>query len=78
MTDFWVSGSCFCGHDGVEDTKGGGHLSPNKWVLNAVGFKLTGEAPVQYGVGLGVWGISWAGEATQETSSYNYPQFLRN
>ena len=45
-----VGGGCHCGHDGVDDTKGDGLILIGRWVLDAVGFKLTGETPVQSSV----------------------------
>ena len=56
MKYFWVSGSCRCFHDGVDDTKGYGLLLIGRWFLFSIGFKMTGEVPVQASVGLGVWG----------------------
>ena len=40
----------------MNDAKVGVILSFYRWVLDAVGFKLTGKAPVQSCVGLGIWG----------------------
>ena len=47
-------------------------------VLNTVGFKLVGEASVQFGVGLGVWRLSRVREAIQEVGRHNRPPRLRN
>ena len=35
----------------------------DRWVLDAIGFKLPGKAPIQSGVGLGVWRISSFGKS---------------
>ena len=65
------------GHDGVDNAKGDGLLSFERMVLDAIGFKLTGEASVQSGVGLGVCRISREGEAIQEVGHRNHPPCLR-
>ena len=66
VSGFGFGGGGFRNHNGLDDSKGGGFLSLDKWFLDAIGFKLTAEAPVQSGVGLGVWRISWFGEAIQD------------
>ena len=53
MTGFWVGGGDCHGHDGLDDDKGDSLASLDWKVFNAVGFKMTGEASVQYGLGLG-------------------------
>ena len=50
MMCFWFGGGCGCGHNGVEYTKGDGIILLDRWVLDAIGFKLMGDAPVQYSV----------------------------
>ena len=42
------------------------------------GFKLTGETSIHSGVDLGVWRLSWVGEAIQEVGRRNFPPCLRN
>ena len=54
MAGFGVRGCGRCGHDGLDDAEGGGLISLDRRVLNTVGFKLTGKASIQSGVGLGV------------------------
>ena len=44
MTGFGVGVCCLCDHNGVDGAKGGGLVLLYRWFLNAVGFKLTGEA----------------------------------
>ena len=63
-----------CGHNGVDNAKGGGLFSFEQRIFDAVGFKLTGEVSVQSGVGLGVWKIYGANEAIQEVGCRNRPQ----
>ena len=41
------------------------------------GLNLTGETPVQSGVGLCIWGISWVVEAIQELGCRNHQPRLR-
>ena len=50
----WFRGFYGRVHDDVDDSKRGGLLLFDKFYLNAVVFKLNGEAPVQSGVGLGI------------------------
>ena len=61
-----IGGLCVFFNDGMNDSEGGGILSLDQWVLDAIGFKLTGEALVQSGVGLGVWGFYGIREDIQE------------
>ena len=58
---FGVGVGGLCGHDGVYDSEGCSLLSLGRGVLGAVGFNLKSEAPVQSGVGLGIWVIYWVG-----------------
>ena len=46
--------------------------------LKAIGFKLLGKTPVQYGVGLGVRSFSWVGKSIQEVGCRNLLPCLRN
>ena len=49
-----------------------GDLTDHRYTgIDAAGFNLSGEAYVQYGVVLGVWGFSGIGEATQEVGHHN-------
>ena len=48
----------------MDDAKWGGLFLFDWRVIDAVGFKLPIEMSAQSGVGLGVWRISWVGEAT--------------
>ena len=78
LTGFGVVGDCRCGHNGVDNAKGGGIFSFERRVLNAVGFNMTGEATAQSSVSLGVWRLSCFREAIQEVDRRNCPPFLRN
>ena len=49
----------------MDAAKGDELLFLGRGVLYEMVFKLTGYASVQSGVGLGVWRISWVGEAIQ-------------
>ena len=62
----------------MDDAEWDGLFSFDPRVLKAVGFKLLGEMSVQSGVGLGVGGFSWVGEAIQEVGCRNCPQCLKN
>ena len=62
----------------MNNSEGGGIFLFDRRVLDAVGFKLTFETYVKSGVGLGVWRISWVGEAIQEVGCHNIPPCLRN
>ena len=62
----------------MDDAKWDGLFSFDPRVLKAVCFKLPGETSVQSGVGLGVGGVSWVGEAIQEVGRRNFPQCLKN
>ena len=42
-------GSFRCGHDGVDNAKGGGLFLLDRWVLDAIGFKLVDETYVYSG-----------------------------
>ena len=77
MSGFGVGGGGCCCHDGVDNAEGDGLFSFERMVLDAIGFKLTGEASVQSGVGLGVCRISREGEAIQEVGHRNHPPCLR-
>ena len=50
----------------MDNAKAGSLFLFDRRVLNAVGFKLMGEASVQSGLGLGFWGFSKIWEAIQE------------
>ena len=50
MTCFGVGGGCHCIHDGVDDANGDGLILIVRWFLDAVGFNLMVEAPVQSSV----------------------------
>ena len=52
----------------MDDAKWNGLFLFDRRVLKAIGFKLPGETYLQSGVGLGVGGGSWVGEAIQEWS----------
>ena len=78
MSGFGVGGGVPRGHDGLENAKEGRIFSLERRFLDVVGFKLTGEASVQFGVGLGVWRLSRVREATQEAGLRNHPLRLRN
>ena len=49
---FGVGGGGSCGHDRVNNSKGGGLLTLGGDILDPVVFDLTDEAPVQAGVSL--------------------------
>ena len=46
LMGFGVGGDDRCAHDGVDNSEGGGLLSFEQRVLDAVVFKLTGEMPL--------------------------------
>ena len=58
--------------------RGGRLLSLYRWVIDTVCLNRTVEAPVQFCVDLGVWGLSWFLEAIQEVVCRNLPPCLRN
>ena len=62
----------------MDDAEWDGHVLFDQRFLQAVGFELTGEMSVQSGVGLGVGGLSWVREATQDVGCRNFPPCLRN
>ena len=78
MTSFGVRGGGCRSHDKLDDSEGGVLLSIDRRVLNAVGFKLTGEVSVQSGVGLFTGEGSWVREAIQEVVHCNRLPRLRN
>ena len=78
ITFFGGGGGGRCGHDGMDNTEGGSILSFDRKVLDAIGFKLTGEASVQSGLGLGVWKFSRVGEAIQDVGHRNIPPLMRD
>ena len=78
MTDLLVRGCCGRGHDGVDDSKGDWFCLLVMLVLNIIGFKLAGEAAVQYSVGLGIWRFYGIGETIQEIDHCNCPPCLEN
>ena len=65
IAGFGFSGGCRCSRIGLDDAKGGGLLFLYKFFLNAVVFKLNGEAPFQSGVVLGIWDFYAVGKATR-------------
>ena len=73
MTGLGVRGGVGCGQDGANNAEGGGLFLFERRVLDAVGFKMTGEASVQPGAGLGIWRLSRAREAIQEVGLQNCP-----
>ena len=78
MTGFGFGGGGHRGHNGSDNTKEDNLLSFERRVLNAVGFKLMGEASVQSSVGLGVWRISRVREAIRKVGRRNCSPRLRN
>ena len=78
VTGFGVGDGGCRGQYQLDDAKGDSLLSLERWVLNAVGFNLTCEASIQYGVGLGFWRLSRVREAIQEVGRRNIPPRLRN
>ena len=62
----------------MDNAKGGGFFPCDRRVLDPIGFKLPGEPHVQSVVGLGVYGLPRAWEASQEVGRRNRPPFLRN
>ena len=50
VTGFGFSVSCRCSHYIVDNAKEGGLRLLDRWVLDALGLKLPGEAPVHSGV----------------------------
>ena len=62
----------------MDTVKWDGLLSFDPRVFKAVGFKLTGETSIQYGVGLGIRRIYWVGESIREVRHRNHPPCLRN
>ena len=62
----------------MDDIKGGGIIYLYRWGIDAVVFRLIGEAHVQSSVGLSVWGVSWVGEAIQELVCRNLLLCLGN
>ena len=73
MGGFWGQGQCYCGQNGVDYAKGDDILFIEIRFLDAVFFNRTGEAPVQFGVVLGVWGVYWFREAIEEVGCHNRP-----
>ena len=71
---------CLCdnGHVGVDNAKGCRLIALSMWILDAVGFKLMNEAPLNYSLGLGVQGSSGIREAVQEVGFHYLPLRLRN
>ena len=78
MRGFGFGGGGCRGHNGFDDTKGGGLLSLGGGVLYVICFKLTGETPIQSGVGLRLWRISLVSKTIQEVGRRNRPPCLRN
>ena len=78
MSGFRVGGGGCCSHDGVDNAKGGSLFLFYQRILDAVGFKLTGEASLRSSVRLGAWRISRVGEAIREVGCLNLPPRLRN
>ena len=78
MSGFGVGGGCRHGHNVLDNAKGSGPFLFYQRVLDAVGFKLMGEAFVQFGVGLSVWRLYQVGEDIQEVGCQNRPPCLRN
>ena len=66
MMGFVVGGDGCYGHDRVDNSEGGGLFLFDWRVLDAVCFKLAGEASFQYGVGLVVWRLSGVSRSIQE------------
>ena len=62
----------------MDDAKGGGFFSPDRRVLDPVGFNLPGEPHVQYVLGLWVGGLPEVWEARQEVGCRNRLPCLRN
>ena len=54
MTGFGVGGGGRCGHNGLDNSEGESLFLFYRRVLDAIGFKMIGEASIQFGVGLGV------------------------
>ena len=59
MKFFGVGGGGSHGHDKMNNDKGDGLLTLDGGILDPISFELTGEAPVQAGVRLGVGGYLW-------------------
>ena len=59
MLGIWVRGGGSCGHNGLDDAQGGGFFTLDGRIFDPISFELTGEAPVQAGVRLGVGGGFW-------------------
>ena len=78
MSGIWVGGGGSCGNNGPDDAQGGYFLTLDGRIFNTISFELTGEAPVQAGMSLGIRGISGVGEAMQEVGCYNCPPCLKN
>ena len=78
MMGFGVEGGGCYGHNGADNANGVRIFLFDRRVLDAAAFKLTGEASVQSGVGLGIWRLSRIGEAIQEVGRHNRPPRLRN
>ena len=78
MLGLLVRGLVGGGHNGVEDSKGGGFFPSDQMVLDPVGFKLPGEMHVQYAVGLGDCWLNGVWETSQEVGCRNRPPCLRN
>ena len=55
VAGIWFGEICSCFHDDMGDAKEDGVVFLDGWVLDYVGYKLTGEASVQTCVGLVVW-----------------------
>ena len=65
MMGFIFGGDGHRGHNGLDIADGDGLFLFEWRVLNAVGFKLTGETSVQSSVGLGIWRISRVGRPSR-------------
>ena len=54
MMVFCSSGSLCCGQNGVDKSKVVEHILISRLVLDVIGFKMIGKAPVQSNLGLNI------------------------
>ena len=65
FSGIWVGGGGSRGQDGLDDDQGGGFFTLDRIILDPIISELTGEAPVQAGMSLGVREGSRVREAIQ-------------
>ena len=65
VAGFGVEGRGSCGHDRMDDAKGGGLLTLNGGIFNPINFEFMGKEPVQDGVSLGIGRIYGVGRPSK-------------